>query len=366
MKSINGGRGVWFVLLSALGALAMGCGAEAGGEELGESQQALTWGSWAQIPSSPLADQFGVAFASKKHFRFSAYVVPYDATLRQDTWSGINFAGWTTLTGGTSTTNVHSKPTGTSWLGSGGVDASRNLLLAYLHYNDVTGAVDLRFGWSPESEGSGTTFTWTTLTGSNDISLSPPALAYANGYAYVFVKKNDNKIYFKKNNVSAGYNTANWSASWSVVGTSTMGGGVAAAASGSNTITVAASPVSGGSACLINAVTASTGAVSNTGAWSSITGCSQSAFSTPGLAATGSGLNGLARIVVLKSGSPNTLATATGSGTSSTWSSFTTLPSGCTPISDPAITQIKSSGDIAFGTLCSASSTVPSWIQMTP
>ena len=371
MRSIHDGRGVRLVFVAALAAFAVGCGAD-GGAELGKTQEALSWGSWGLIPnvpppgSGPLAEVYGVSLVTKKHFRFSAFVTPYDNVLWQNTNGGLGFAGWTTLTGGTSTTSMSSKVTGTSWLGSGGVDASKNLLLAYLHYNPSTFNMDVKFGWSAESEGMGTVYTWTSLAGTG--ATGQPALAYANGWVYLFIQKSsDNKIYFKKNNVASGYNTANWSAGWTgPVGSSTMAGGVSAAASGSDTITVAAAPFDGGPSCLVNAVTASTGAVSATGAWRTVTNCSHSAYSTPGLAATGSNGTGAARMVVWKSGSPDSLATATGSGTSSTWSSFTSLPSGCVPVTNPAVVQWKSSGEIVFATTCSGSSGQGSWITMTP
>lgn len=360
MKSFGSGTGLGlgFGVTAALAIALAGCGAEA--EEVGVSQEAVTWSAWQQIAGGPVADQYGTAFISKQSSRFWSMVVPYDFSLKQATWTGAgnSFTPWYTPTAGPPST-LSSKPNSTSWLGGGGVDAAKNVVTAYMHYS---GNMDVVIGWSPASLG-GTYQQWDTMPGVSGFGSTQPALAYANGWLYLFAKKSfDNKVYFKRNNVSSGYSFANWSSSWTVIGTELLGGTVSAAASGSNTITIAGSRLDATgnpSPCVVNSITASTAAIANTGSWTSLPQCSP--FSTPGLATTASG-TGPARMVIWAS--DNTLKTTTGAGTS--FSGFTSLPSGCTPVSDPAITEITSSGEMAIGTTCSGSSSVVSWIKRTP
>jgi hypothetical protein len=326
-------------------------------------------------------DQYGPSFVSKKSLRIWAFTVPYDNTLHRRTWQGTgnNWQDWTPQ----NRTNVATKASGCNWLAGGGVEADRNVVVAYVGWDGR-----VRVG---HAMGNNYDFTWNTMA-DTDVAPVTPAIAITdNNVLHLFVKKTDGTVRFKRNTVTYNsYSFSNWSSSWGTVAMPTSGtlanhvvaGGVAAAKTGSNTITVAASVMhkdtfAGTNDCVMANIPGGGG----NGTWSVITsgGCRQQKFSTPAMTASANG----GRIVVIDQtleNDPNTtlLRTATSSN-GTTWSSFTaTTPATrttgvvpmtagvCTrPTTNPAVTQSRSDGEIAIGAGCDGNADLR-WTSMRP
>jgi hypothetical protein len=361
MKSIREMVGTRAALAAVLGFSMAGCGAP--GEDLGLSQEALTWGSWAPIPASPNADQYGATVVTKRNSStFYAMTVPCCANSLQQVSGNVILNSFTPWIG--VATAVSTKPGSTSWFGPSGIEALQNVLTAYGTYNAGSGFIDLKLGYSPYDGG---TYSWSTMAGSatNSFSGHQPTLAYSNGWLYLFVQKPDNTVMFKRNNVGTGFNASGWSASWTALGAPTWKfTGIAAAASGFDTITLLASDAVGSGGCFGMNLTAST--ASTITGWGFIGSCALTGYSTPALTPTGAAYTGSARMAVLTTdagGSP-IIKTALGNGTS--WSAPTVVKTtGCTPVSNPAITQTRSNEELVVATTCNASPTVISYIKGT-
>lgn len=354
MNIKNQGFSLTNVLGAAVAALACGCGG--GVDDVAEpnvetAQEALSYSSWATPPTFAAAAQYGPTFVQKNPGVFWGLVVPYDNTIQRNVYSNGSWLGW----GGTggSPTNVGSKIAATSWLGPGGTEDSKNVALAYVS------SLDSKIRVAVAPTGQGIVGTWNAMT---DVSVASPALAYANGYLYLFARRlSDNRLVYKRNPVtSRSYSFSNWSSTWASLGTEAVFG-IGAAAVSSSTIGIVASRFDGSTTCrslTLNVSSAGTVASS----WASISGCSLSPYSIPAMVGTGPGGTSGARVVLF--GSDGTLKTGTSSnGTSYALSQVPT--NGCTPTSNPTVTQYTSSGLIALGTTCNGSENL-SWRTLTP
>lgn len=355
MKLVSRWIGLRVAFAGALASCTLGCGAgPTEDEELGISQEAITFGGWQAELTGKAFSQYGPALLTKKTGNATSSVwwaltVPYDnVAWRRVRSNGAWFGGWDALGGGGS---IAARPATVTWPGP----TTRNAAIALVNWSGI-----VKVGVAPE--GAGVVSTWTDLSVSG-FSTSQPALAFAGNYLYLFVKKNsDNQIWFKRNLTStSGYNPANWSA-WQMIpapsgsfGGSLAGGVAAAAVSNTRIVAVSASSI-GGTECLASQVTIS----GSPTAWSPIAGCTKAAFSIPSMTSSDEG-NGGGRMAFTTSA--NVVRLGSGSANGTTWS-FTNMPAdGCVAGGIPAITQLEN-GTFVLATTCNGSENM-SWRHLT-
>ena len=336
-----------FGVCAVLALLAAGCGTAPLEEDIGEIQQGLSFGTWETVTGT-VAAQHGVAFTSHRTDRLWALAVPYTNKISMNTWQPSTWEGWT---GASPDPNVLTRPAAASWFSSAtGSAGNRNNVAAYVGSDGKIRLASYMYnagGWS----------TWSAMTDTN-IAFATPALAYANGWLYLFVKKIDNKVYWKRNDVTdTSYSFSNWSANWTQMDNQLIDGGLAAAGFSSTGIVVVGAKRDGSNVpqCAFNTITASTGV---DGTWANISpGCGIADFSTPALANTSLTDNGPAQLVINKN-SDFKLKTTNFDGT---WDPFTNVPStggaGCGTTSSPTISYVgfdgvSTSPFMAIGAMC--------------
>jgi hypothetical protein len=354
-KSNSFGSGV--LLIGALAIFGAGCAAAPGGEDVASTEQGLSFSPWTEVTSSPFESvgQFGPTLFSEWDTHFQALTVAYDNNVYQRTYNSVggSWSGWNAI----APTQAFAKPGAVSWLGPGGVGSQKNVVIAYVGSDHA-----LHIGAWMNTAGC---CAWSTMSDAT-FAVAQPALAYANGWLYLFAKKSDNIVYFKRNFVTAfAYNPANWSSSWTAVGSIPMSG-IAAAAVSSTTITVAATANDASTNCRVVNITASTGAIVG-GGWTflSTSTCAWEAMSTPAMTAIGTGNTSGAQVVAF--GTDNNLYTASTGGNNTSWSWTEVPPGSCTPGgANPGITQYNTGGpseSLAIGTACSLSENL-SWLAL--
>jgi hypothetical protein len=348
-----------FVSAGILASFAMGCGAAAE-EDIDTVQQELGFSAWKTLPTFEAAAQYGPTLVSKNPNFFWAAVVPYSNGLSRNVFDNnpVPNGSWSGWSAQTINGSLGSKPGAVSWLSAMGVDASRNVAMAYV-------GSDGRVRVGHAGAGAGVISVWNIMNGANDIVVAtgtPPALAYAGNYLYLFVRRaSDNRVYFKRNNAGpSGYQYSGWPTSWTMIGTEEIMGISAAAVTG-NKIAVTASKFDGTNPCRSVVATVSTNAV---GAWGSIAGCSLSPWSIPAMTATGANGESGARLVIKSS--TNTYATGTSiNGTSYTLTNIPSSANCMVPNSNPSVAQYTNGGLLAVGATCDGSEAMR-WVSVTP
>jgi hypothetical protein len=223
------------------------------------------------------------------------------------------------------------------------------------------------------------------MNDTTDNAFVRPAIACGDGVLTLVVKKNNGSVAFRRNTKITynHYSFAEWAGNWTTISMPSTGtlaghqiaGGVAAAKTAFNTVTVAASEMDSNftpsnSCVMVNIVNGTAGK------WGIVTsgGCRLAKFSTPAMA----GLDGGgARIVVSDQSTdydPSTIALRTAySGNGTSWSNFKfgkgIVPASANclhPTTAPAIVQSKSGGEITIGSGCDGSERMSTVVIPTP
>ena len=338
-------------ILSALAALALlGCSeAPDAAESIGEAQQALLGNtSWSLIGSDlPFPQQALSPVVTSKRLNdnnFLTWAIAQDTSgsdpsqfiLRRSTKAGdAAWSNWNALSGAT---NVFSPPAVTSWRGFD-MNSTRNVVIAYI---EGSSNKRVRLGISPADQPSNVSFI--DVPGATGNHFHRPALAYLNNRFFVFTVNPSGVIRYKYISASdAGLSNPTQASSWSTwqtVSGQTFNGGIAAAATASDFITIMGVV---GSNCFENCVgrmikiRASTGFPE--GSWSDVPGSFREGTSMS-MAANALGTG--ARVAALRGGLMQT-------ATSPAFSTWETLSStNCFGAGEPGYSPMKNTNRLIF------------------